>query len=124
MPKFTKIFLLITLPLLLTACGDPRPQDCKNLVFKWGALIKRMEKSGRFSAEFIKQHIIQREMINLLAHLSDKKEAEERKQDCRKHIVIIEEQIKTAKIMDSIAQERLEERFAPPLGARIGRKIQ
>jgi len=124
MLRSAKIVLLIIFPLLLTACSDPRPQDCKNLVFKWGALIKRMEKSGRFSADFIKQHTIQREMINLLAHLSNKKEAEERKQDCRKYMVIIEEQIKTAKIMDSIAQERLEERFAPPLGARIGKKIQ
>jgi len=40
---FAKIFLLIILPLLLTACSDPHPQDCRNLVFKWGALIKRME---------------------------------------------------------------------------------
>jgi len=63
-------------------------------------------------------------MINLLAHLSNKKEAEQQKQECLKYAVIIEEQIKTAKIMGSIAQEQLEGRFVPPLGVRIGKKTQ
>jgi len=117
-----KAFCFTALALLLNACSDPRPRDCQKLISKWSTVIHRMEKSGRFSAEFIKQHQIQREMVNLLAHLSDKKEAEKRNAECLKYATIIEPQVKLSKIIDSLSASHLEERFPPPLGVNIGAK--
>gem|GEM_PF-4993940 len=76
-----------------------------------------MQKSGRFSEAFIKRHKTQFNMINLLAHrFNSKKTAEEHSAECRKHADIIEPQLKLSKILKSLSNENLEERFCPPLG--------
>jgi len=121
--KFTKIFPLIILPLLLSACEpDTRPENCRKLLGNWGLVIHRMEKSGRFSDDFIRQHNIQHTMVNLLAERNNRKTEEQRSEECLKYAAIIEPQIKLSKIINSLSPNNLEERFPPPLGANIGAK--
>jgi len=123
MIKFAKIFSLMILSLLLSACEpDTRPADCRKLLGNWGLVIHRMEKSARFSDDFIRQHNIQHTMVNLLSERNNRKTEEQRSKECLKYATIIEPQIKLSKIIDSLSASNLEERFPPPLGVNIGAK--
>jgi len=118
MLKLAASFLLILTLMLTSACeGDTRTRTCKKLINDWSKQLNYMKNSGRFSAEFIKQHERQFNMINLLAHrFNSKKSAEEHDAECRKHAAIIEPQLKLAKILKNLSNENLEQRFCPPLG--------
>ncbi|KXU35726.1 hypothetical protein AXE65_05990 [Ventosimonas gracilis] len=121
MIKFINILMLMICSLLLSACGpDTRPVECRKLLGKWWLVIERMEKSGRFSNDFIRQHRIQHTMVNLLSERSKETTEEQRTENCLKYAAIIEPQIKLSRIIGELSQNHLEERFPPPLGAGIG----
>jgi len=111
--KSAKIFLLVLLAGVVDGCSQPYSNECKSLVADWEELLKRMEKSKRFSDKFIERHKIQSLLIQFFA-LDDWYSASGRNKKCAEFHATIKTQLGFVKIISHIEQEKLETLFNPP----------
>jgi len=87
----------------------------------WDIVIKRMEKSGRFSDKFIKTHILQRVAVDTFLISSNNKKPQEQKNiQCRKYYEITEPQVRLSRNINELPYSHLEESFPLPLSVIFG----